>query len=66
VTLPLSGGVDSSAVAGIIAELSREDCKGFSPLPLPTCFAIACPGDEDVDESAIAARTAEYLCRRLW
>lgn len=61
--LLLSGGVDSSAVAGMATHLSK--CKSLASdrtaLSLPTCFTIAFPDDGDLDESAIAARTAEHL-----
>lgn len=53
--LLLSGGVDSSAVAGMAAEI----CRGQREMP--TCYTIAFPGDDELDESAIAARTAKHL-----
>ena len=59
----LSGGVDSSTVAGIASHLARqrlEKTGGKAP-PLPTCFTIAFPNDSELDESSIAARTAEHL-----
>lgn len=61
--LLLSGGVDSSAVPGMAAHLSkgRLQCNDEKALPLPTCFTIGFPDDGDLDESAIAARTAECL-----
>lgn len=59
----LSGGVDSSAVAGMAAHLAKQCLEGDdgTALPLPTCFTIGYPNDGDEDESAIAARTAEHL-----
>ena len=58
----LSGGVDSSAVAGMSAEVSRRRRAMNSAAPaLPTCFTIAFPDDDDLDESAVATRTAEHL-----
>ncbi|KAF2207336.1 hypothetical protein CERZMDRAFT_115204 [Cercospora zeae-maydis SCOH1-5] len=59
VGLLLSGGVDSSAVAGIAAHLSQQ--QGKSPDRLPTCFTIAFPDDSDLDESAVAVRTAKHI-----
>jgi asparagine synthase (glutamine-hydrolysing) len=61
--LLLSGGVDSSAVAGMAANLSncRPQSSDRAALPLPTCFTIGFPDDGDLDESAIATRTAGHL-----
>jgi asparagine synthase (glutamine-hydrolysing) len=61
--LLLSGGVDSSAVAGMAAHLAkcRPQGNNGTALPLPTCFTIGFPDDGDLDESAIATRTAEHL-----
>ncbi|CAK1359053.1 hypothetical protein CB0940_05319 [Cercospora beticola] len=59
VGLLLSGGVDSSAVAGIAAHLSHQ--QETPPEKLPTCFTIAFPDDSDLDESAIAVRSAEHI-----
>jgi len=45
------------------ASLSRDrlaSSHGDVP-PLPTCFTIAFPGDDELDESAVAQRTAEHL-----
>lgn len=61
--LLLSGGVDSSAVAGMAAEVARYQLQknnGDAP-PLPTCFTIAFPDEGEFDESAVAVRTAEHL-----
>ncbi|KAK4539881.1 hypothetical protein LTR36_010275 [Oleoguttula mirabilis] len=63
----LSGGVDSSAVAGMATHVSRERLEannGAAP-PLPTCFTIWFPDDDELDESAIASRTAEHLGLQL-
>lgn len=58
----LSGGVDSSAVAGMAAHLSRKRIAADSEAPsLPRCFTIAFPDEDDLDESAVARRTAEHL-----
>jgi asparagine synthase (glutamine-hydrolysing) len=61
--LLLSGGVDSSAVAGMAAHLAKCRAQGNNgtTISLPTCFTIGFPDDGDLDESAIATRTAEYL-----
>jgi asparagine synthase (glutamine-hydrolysing) len=59
----LSGGVDSSTIAGMASHLARQrlDTTGGKAPPLPTCFTIAFPDDSELDESSIAARTAEHL-----
>ena len=59
----LSGGVDSSTIAGIASHLARErlEATGGKAPPLPTCFTIAFPDDSELDESSIATRTAEHL-----
>ncbi|KAK5117476.1 hypothetical protein LTR85_008861 [Meristemomyces frigidus] len=59
----LSGGVDSSAVAGMAAHVSKQRlaANNGNALALPTCFTIGFPADDDLDESAIARRTAEHL-----
>jgi asparagine synthase (glutamine-hydrolysing) len=62
----LSGGVDSSAIAGMAAHLAKRQLEGNdgndgTTLPPPTCFTIGFPDDGDLDESAIAFRTAEHL-----
>ncbi|KAJ7162392.1 putative asparagine synthase [Mycena filopes] len=53
----LSGGIDSSAVAGIATHLLREQ----NPDAKVTAFTLAYIEDEATDESPIAARTAAYL-----
>lgn len=63
VGLLLSGGVDSSAVAGMAADLAQrrlQESNGQAP-GLPTCFTIGFPDDGAFDESAVASRTAEHL-----
>lgn len=59
----LSGGVDSSAVAGMAAHLAKQrvEAGDVSVAQLPTCFTIGFPDDDELDESAIAQRTAEHL-----
>ena len=58
----LSGGVDSSAVAGIAAHVTRRKAEeSGQDQQLPTCFTIGFPDDDDVDESAVATRTAKHL-----
>lgn len=59
----LSGGVDSSAVAGIAAHVARQRIEklGERAPALPTCFTLSFPEDNEYDESAIAARTAKHL-----
>ncbi|KAJ6608441.1 putative asparagine synthase [Mycena sp. CBHHK59/15] len=53
----LSGGIDSSAVAGIATHLLREK----DPNAKLTTFTLAYHEDETTDESPIAARTAAFL-----
>ncbi|KAM0717758.1 hypothetical protein Q7P37_006090 [Cladosporium fusiforme] len=59
----LSGGVDSSAVAGMATDLTKRGLGQTSggAAPLPTCFTIGFPDDGTYDESAVATRTAEHL-----
>lgn len=49
----LSGGIDSSAIAGIVAELARkENVKiGSEEAPNVTCFSVAFPEKSGYDES---------------
>ncbi|KAK5682848.1 hypothetical protein LTS12_029201, partial [Elasticomyces elasticus] len=62
----LSGGIDSSAIAGIVAHLIREegarlgsdDSKDASRLE---CFTVQFDKDTGIDESDIARRTTEWL-----
>ncbi|KAJ7689616.1 putative asparagine synthase [Mycena rosella] len=57
----LSGGIDSSAVAGIATQLLREK----DPNAKLTTFTLAYSENEATDESPIAARTAELLGAEL-
>ncbi|KAF9893626.1 hypothetical protein FE257_010938 [Aspergillus nanangensis] len=59
----LSGGLDSSCVAGIIAHLMRENSAklgsdGSGDLSRLRCFTVQFDKDSGTDESDIAARTA--------
>ncbi|CAI6101093.1 unnamed protein product [Clonostachys chloroleuca] len=58
----LSGGIDSSAVAGIVTELARENNVkiGSQESPRLACFSVGFPGS-GFDESGIAERTAKFL-----
>ncbi|KAJ7762649.1 putative asparagine synthase [Mycena metata] len=53
----LSGGIDSSAVAGIATHLLREQ----DPNAKLTAFTLAYTEDEATDESPLAVRTAAHL-----
>ncbi|KAF8205847.1 putative asparagine synthase [Mycena galopus ATCC 62051] len=53
----LSGGIDSSSVAGIATKLLREK----DPNAKLTAFTLAYTEDETTDESPLAARTAAHL-----
>ncbi|KAJ7502620.1 putative asparagine synthase [Mycena galericulata] len=53
----LSGGIDSSSVAGIATHLLREKDSNAKV----TAFTLAYIEDETTDESPIAARTAAHL-----
>ncbi|ETS75489.1 hypothetical protein PFICI_12433 [Pestalotiopsis fici W106-1] len=59
----LSGGIDSSAVAGIVTELIRkEDVKlGSERATRVSCFSVKFPQESGHDESDIAERTADWL-----
>ncbi|KAF7357968.1 Asparagine synthetase domain-containing protein [Mycena venus] len=57
----LSGGIDSSAVAGIATHLLREK----DPNAKLTTFTLAYVEDKSTDESPLAARTAAYLGANL-
>ena len=59
----LSGGIDSSIIAGMTAELLREIKKAASngsTQRKPVCFSIGFEGRE-FDESQVAQRTADFL-----
>ncbi|KAJ7138177.1 putative asparagine synthase [Mycena epipterygia] len=53
----LSGGIDSSAIAGIAMHLLREQ----DPSAKLTTFTMVYNEDETTDEAPIATRTAEYI-----
>ncbi|KYK57106.1 asparagine synthetase [Drechmeria coniospora] len=59
----LSGGIDSSAVAGIVTELSRKEHVrlGSEAVTKVSCFSIQFGEESGYDETAIAQRTAEWL-----
>lgn len=60
----LSGGIDSSVIAGMVAHLVKEQNIAVGSAPPSdrvTCFSIAFDEDSGFDESAIANRTAEWL-----
>ncbi|KAL2069226.1 hypothetical protein VTL71DRAFT_15564 [Oculimacula yallundae] len=59
----LSGGIDSSAIAGIVMELAHKDHVkiGNEQNARVTCFSVAFPVSSGYDESHIAERTAEWL-----
>ncbi|CEP13814.1 hypothetical protein [Parasitella parasitica] len=50
----LSGGIDSSCIAGIMSELKKNDQHQLK------AFALAFVDDDSFDESPIAKRTAEF------
>ncbi|KAI8639064.1 asparagine synthetase [Parasitella parasitica] len=52
----LSGGIDSSCIAGIASKLLRE----ANPDAKLRAFSISFTGSEKLDESAVAERTAEF------
>ncbi|KAK4554227.1 hypothetical protein LTR86_008755 [Recurvomyces mirabilis] len=60
----LSGGIDSSVLAGMVAHLVKEQNISVGSAPPServTCFSIAFDEDSGFDESSIANRTAEWL-----
>ncbi|KAJ5824679.1 hypothetical protein N7447_007019 [Penicillium robsamsonii] len=62
----LSGGIDSSAVAGMVAHLVKEEGArlgndGSHLLSRIKCFTVQFDKDSGADESDIAQRTAEWL-----
>ncbi|CAI7660554.1 unnamed protein product [Penicillium glandicola] len=62
----LSGGIDSSAVAGMVAHLVKEEgaCLGNDKSHLLSrikCFTVQFDKDSGADESDVAQRTAEWL-----
>lgn len=63
VGVSLSGGIDSSVVAGMVNHLIREGAQAGS-VPVTerlSCFGIAFDEDSGFDESVTASRTAEFL-----
>ncbi len=66
VGLLLSGGVDSSSIAAVIAETNLKP-EGSRRIVLPKFFTMALPG-EAMDESEVAMGTARFLgvpCHRI-
>lgn len=63
VGVSLSGGIDSSVVAGMVNHLIREGNKigSESVEERLSCFGIAFDEDSGFDESVTANRTAEFL-----
>ncbi|GAM83485.1 hypothetical protein ANO11243_014730 [Dothideomycetidae sp. 11243] len=60
----LSGGIDSSVLAGMVTHLVKEQgvsAGSADPKERVTCFSVAFDEDSGFDESAIANRTAEWL-----
>ncbi|KAJ5802306.1 uncharacterized protein N7503_004756 [Penicillium pulvis] len=62
----LSGGIDSSAVAGMVAHLVKEEGARLGNdnshlLSRIKCFTVRFDKDSGADESDIAQRTAEWL-----
>ena len=63
VGVSLSGGIDSSVVAGITSHLLKEgNSLGSQPAAdYLSCFGIAFDEDSGFDESVTASRTADFL-----
>ncbi|KAL2829126.1 nucleophile aminohydrolase [Aspergillus pseudoustus] len=61
----LSGGIDSSAIAGMVVHLVKEGAKlgdsSSQDLSRIQCFTVQFDKDSGVDESDVAQRTAEFL-----
>ncbi|KAL5409750.1 hypothetical protein PMIN04_010913 [Paraphaeosphaeria minitans] len=60
----LSGGIDSSAIAGMVTHLVKEQGERMGndkETERVSCFSIAFDEDSGFDESAIANRTADHL-----
>lgn len=60
----LSGGIDSSVLAGMVTHLVKEEGVAMgsaNPKERVTCFSVAFDEDSGFDESQIASRTAEWL-----
>ncbi|EON67269.1 asparagine synthase (glutamine-hydrolyzing) [Coniosporium apollinis CBS 100218] len=60
----LSGGIDSSAIAGMVTHLVEEQGEKMGndkETERVSCFSIAFDEDSGFDESSIANRTADFL-----
>lgn len=60
----LSGGIDSSVVAGLVTHLAKEQGRAVGSQPAEeriSCFCVAFDKTSGFDESDIAERTAEWL-----
>lgn len=60
----LSGGIDSSVIAGMVTHLVKEQgiaMGSASPSDRVCCFSIAFDEESGFDESSIANRTADWL-----
>ena len=60
----LSGGIDSSVLAGMVTHLVKEQgiaVGSANPKERVTCFSIAFDEESGFDESEIANRTADWL-----
>ncbi|KAL4876199.1 hypothetical protein BJY04DRAFT_223283 [Aspergillus karnatakaensis] len=61
----LSGGIDSSAVAGMVVHLVKEGARlgnsSSDDLSRIQCFTVQFDKDSGVDESDVAQRTADFL-----
>lgn len=60
----LSGGIDSSVIAGMVTHLVKEQGVAMGSAPPSErvcCFSIAFDEDSGFDESSIANRTADWL-----
>ncbi|KAL5333610.1 hypothetical protein BJX70DRAFT_54866 [Aspergillus crustosus] len=61
----LSGGIDSSAIAGMVVHLVKEGAKlgdsSSQDLSRIQCFTVQFDKDSGVDESDIAQHTADFL-----
>ncbi|KAM0345658.1 hypothetical protein ACHAPU_006312 [Fusarium lateritium] len=65
VAVYLSGGIDSSSVAGMVAHLMKQGTQlGNETNSVPSnmkCYTVQFDEDSGADESAIARRTADWL-----
>ena len=69
VAIYLSGGIDSSVIAGMVTHLVRERGERIGnaqETEKVSCFTIAFDESSGVNESDIAVRTAEYLGVKLY